>query len=191
MKLVMQKLNIKVPSYDWYSDPLLRLQTPFSDEEKTQLKRVLLFQDQSRSDTNKLSLRESPNLISEISDDPETKQVKMRIRINTHPSLVKQIDDQTKLDEKPIDMKSSIDLNASIPGWLGKSLTSGKNPASKRKRHGNKGKRRGSKRVELSLNDDDIISHEKEETSENSCSATASIIEKMFPKNEITIKTES
>lgn len=96
MQLVMQKLNINVPNYDWTLDPLMKLAIPFTPEERLELKRNLIFesrqlkkeQSSSQDELNNTSTNElskSPSLfVSEITDDPEKKSLRMRIRaINT------------------------------------------------------------------------------------------------------------
>jgi NAD-dependent SIR2 family protein deacetylase len=97
MQNLMQRLKIEVPAYHWSSDPLAKLAVPFTDNERLDVKRSLIFESkrdilgsaqqlegsvtestgQPRDDEN----RDSPSMfVSELTDDPEKKRLKMRIR---------------------------------------------------------------------------------------------------------------
>lgn len=107
MQLIMQRLNINIPSYNWLNDPLMNLAVPFTQEERQELKRNLIFETKQRQqqtdnglfcssahdDTNNLlpagsELSKSPSLfVSELTADPEKKSLRMRIRaVNNTPT---------------------------------------------------------------------------------------------------------
>lgn len=98
MQLVMQKLNINIPAYEWTVDPLLKMSTPFTKEERANLKRNLIFESRLAEQQDNLTSPNSPNsnqskrprtvelskspslFVSELTDDPEKKRLRMRIR---------------------------------------------------------------------------------------------------------------
>lgn len=125
MKLIMQKLNIEVPDYDFQSDPLRYLQTPFTDEERTNLNRSLIFDDVRNNQEEPINL-----VMPKIECSPE------RIVLLDSASH-----DLTMDLDKSQGCSENIDNTCQLPGWLGKSLTSSKSSYSKRKRHGNKGRK--------------------------------------------------
>lgn len=114
MQLVMQRLNINIPSYNWLNDPLMKLAVPFTQEERQELKRNLIFETKQRQqkdnlrspaaedDINNSSMKDNSNnmsaagselskspslFVSELTDDPEKKSLRMRIRaVNNTPT---------------------------------------------------------------------------------------------------------
>uniref|UniRef100_A0A6G1S6U8 protein acetyllysine N-acetyltransferase n=1 Tax=Aceria tosichella TaxID=561515 RepID=A0A6G1S6U8_9ACAR len=106
MQNLMQRLKIEVPTYHWSSDPLVELAVPFAHNERLDIKRNLIFEskklaskemltttieqqlqqsDESQASSMKRSRddenRDSPSLfISELTDDPDKKRLRMRIR---------------------------------------------------------------------------------------------------------------
>lgn len=164
MQLVMQRLNIDVPAYDWSCDPLLKLSTPFTLEERAELKRNLIFESkttcQSLSPQPSSLKRQasSPSLfVSELTDDPEKKQLRMRIRaVNVCPSSNQSEDSSTSQDgivikqelynsgelqnEDQEKLEIPMKVDYVLPGWLGKSIGNNRTSSYRRKRHGNKGR---------------------------------------------------
>lgn len=105
MQNLMSRLKIEVPAYDWSSDPLIELSVPFTSDERLDIKRNLIFEsrrlhsressitttaqqqqlDESQTNSSKRSRddenRDSPSLfVSELTDDPDKKRLRMRIR---------------------------------------------------------------------------------------------------------------
>lgn len=168
MQLVMRRLNIDVPNYNKNSDPLQHLAVPFTPQERSELKRNLIFEPKpnqtytSPTLTAKVNLStynqcESPNLfISELTNNSDGKELKMRIKsINVDtgsPDVVSstcQNEDESakagssqfeEQDERKPDIQSEL-IKHSIPGWLGKSLGNSRTSSYRRKRHGNKGRK--------------------------------------------------
>lgn len=161
MQLVMQRLNVDVPSYEWSCDPLLKLSTPFTLEERADLKRNLIFETKCQPTSPKPdSLKRpasSPSLfVSELTDDPEKKRLRMRIRAvnvgtNSNQSeesstsqdgiVIKSEPDSLEFVEEPqVKSEIPIKLDYALPGWLGKSLGNNRASSYRRKRHGNKGR---------------------------------------------------
>jgi len=164
MQLVMQKLNIDIPDYEWSEDPLNQLAIPFTPEERANLKRNLIFEFKTERSSespapgslkrSRQELSRSPNLfVSEITDDPEKKRLRMRIRAlnsgqSISPSELSTIQDEYEIKpEEMIEHESdepSKVVNYALPGWLGKSLGATRTSSYRRKRHGNKGRKHSS-----------------------------------------------
>lgn len=165
MQLVMQRLNIDVPSYDWSCDPLLKLSTPFTVEERADLKRNLIFETKSKcqpaspkSDSLKRQASSPSLFVSELTDDPEKKRLRMRIRAVNVGAISNQSEESSTSQDGIVIKKESdfveefveefqtepgtpLKLESyALPGWLGKSLGSNKTSSYRRKRHGNKGR---------------------------------------------------
>lgn len=170
MQLVMQELNIEVPDYDWFNDPLLKISIPFTPQELSCLKRNLIFDNrfQNSIDTSTKrpasSARSSPSLfVSELTDDPDKKRLKLRIKAiatdgpNMTPDIKLEPEDDVPVADRCSGLSSSY-LDGSengvkeipppivgnfqtLPGWLGKSLGATKSNAPRRKKHGNKGRK--------------------------------------------------
>ena len=188
MQLVMQRLQIQVPAYELAGDPLMELAVQFTPEELKNLNRNLVF-DANRhgvaeprktsespsfigcSATPKRPKSSSPSLfVSELTDDPAEKRLKMTIRavnVEDADSMADGIDADsedagcaTTCDEEStengLDIKQENNAQSclarkqatlpkrkeySLPGWLGKSLSRPKTSSYRRKRHGNKGRK--------------------------------------------------
>ena len=191
MSLVMEKLNIGVPIYDWRKDQLHKLTVPFTNDEYCDLKRSSLFEVRtsespipkwpytSSSSTTAAALaepgisksrsgenRESPSLfVSELTDDPEKKALKIRIRaVNlaatgscessglmeaSTDKLCSSLEGRGENLENgsgqaapaPLRQQSSERVEITLPGWLGKGLGRVRSRSYRRKRHGNKGRK--------------------------------------------------
>lgn len=128
MENVMRRLGLEVPAYDWSCDPLVRLAVPFTSDELVGLKRNLIFdskkhqqqQRQQSSPGSPTSLkrqrseerRDSPSLfVSELTDDPDRKRLRMRIRAVNVASggSGKQPSDENDLAIMPLDVKREFD----------------------------------------------------------------------------------
>lgn len=75
MQLVMHRLSIDVPIYDWPTDPLHRLATPFTPEERNFLKGCMIFD-------SKIKL---PKIV--VSELPLLDESKDKITLPTEPSI--------------------------------------------------------------------------------------------------------
>lgn len=154
MSLVMQRLNIEVPKYYWYQDPLMTLSTPFTEEEKLNLKQNLIFENKLSISNGRRPMSTSPSLfVSEITTSDD-KRLKMRIRVmNTEDCTTNvmcktepEFDGEADLVDTggtgdSSDPRDNQNIKFALPGWLGKSLGNRKTSSYKRKRHGNKGKK--------------------------------------------------
>lgn len=174
MQLVMQKLNIDVPVYDWSHDALHHLAVPFTLEERSNLKRNLIFDTRPAiqpsmspsSSSMKRSLQDdskSPNIfVAEMTDDPEKKKLKMRIRAvnsgnpasntnessSSHDGLVAgdtPVTEYSKPEKDSAVFEHVVKpLDYVLPGWIAKSIGSTRTKRYRRKRHGNKGRKHSS-----------------------------------------------
>lgn len=192
MQLVMQELNINVPEYDWFEDPLLKMSIPFTSQERSCLKRNLIFesrfQNQADASTKRTtsSARSSPSLfVSELTDDPDKKRVKLRIKaVATDPTettedIKLEPEDISPIVDDCLEVSSSL-VNGSennigqklpppivanyhsLPGWLGKSLGATKSNAPRRKKHGNKGRKHHRAATADNLSSPNVVADDKE-----------------------------
>lgn len=174
MQLVMQRLNIDVPAYECINDALHHLAIPFTADEQADLKRNLIFDTRpvkfsSSSPSSSLikgnlcdETKSSGTFVAELTDDPERKRLKMRIRaINSSDPTSNAKDsttDQGGLEvgvtyvEETADPEEATEsiqhiakpLDYVLPGWIAKSIGRPRTKGYKRKRHGNKGKKHSS-----------------------------------------------
>lgn len=172
MQLVMQRLNINVPAYDWFNDALHHLAIPFTPNEQANLKRNLIFDTRPAklsspsSSSLKVNAREESKssglFVAELTDDPDRKRLKMRFRAVTSSNLTNNRDESTLTheeldisdtcvvdDDEPEVATQSVEhiakpLDYVLPGWIAKSIGRTRTKSYKRKRHGNKGKKHSS-----------------------------------------------
>lgn len=170
MRLLMNKLEIEVPKYDSATDPLRKLEIPFTQEEILNLKRSLLFEQ--KIETVDRNLSQSPSLfVSLIQNDPLKRSVKVRIRSLTPSSRASEVLVEPQSESEQAEKEDCHDQQLvklqqyKLPGWLGKSLTSSKPTSLKRKRHGNKGRKNSAhKKVCNDAEDNELCNSLSDET---------------------------
>lgn len=221
MQLVMQRLNINVPVYDSLKDPLRKLAIPFTADELAGLKRNLIFDPKLTQQSSSVSpssgsmkrpateLSRSPSLfVSELTDDPDKKRLRMRIRAvnddttETSPNgsptgqtdqvVAGDQDDEMSIKNEKIEMNddkaavvvSQRVIDYALPGWLGKSLGSCRTSTYRRKRHGNKGRKHSSvlKPQQSSDESSPIVVVVKDESSDQSTVPPATTITQLPPE---------
>lgn len=147
MQLVMQELNINIPTYNRLTDPLRTISIPFKPEERARLRRNLLFDSEN-------SGRLPGLFVSELSDDGIGDGIKMRIRaletdlardnmgeVVSEAMVKPDGDNIVVLTDKSSVIQPPKQIEYALPGWLTKGLRTSRTSSYKRKRHGNKGRK--------------------------------------------------
>lgn len=152
MQLVMQELNMNIPSYNRFDDPLRTISIPFKPEERAKLRRNLLFDTENLNNTQKPA-----NLfVSELKSIDNGDGIKMRIKALDTDSATESSSELTTKDIEQVDTNNALVLSDgliehsaispkqveyALPGWLTKGLRPSRTSSYKRKRHGNKGRK--------------------------------------------------
>lgn len=129
MELLMLKLDIQVPMYEWSNDPLNQLAIPFSEEERATLKGLLLSETRT-VDSEHQSIMEytnnTPIIKLEQATNSALKDVNSPIIYFDCSSDHQLTISSCEKEETPpiVEMKpNNLKIDYILPGWLSKGLT--------------------------------------------------------------------